>query len=178
MRASLSMIGIIACAAVFAACGSSTSPTSSFPNIAGQYAATATYRLQAGTEDSTAVLPGTIAMQNANRAGQFTGTWHIQGSGADTATGAVVGQFGSDTSTISWIAFGDGSGAQPLYVVTIFQLLYPNCNVAAARALQPATGSILGTQLTITNTFSGFQCKVGVDSVLGTLSAQVTATKS
>jgi hypothetical protein len=178
LRASLSTIGIIACAVVFAACGSSTSPTTAYPNIAGSYTATATYRLQAGTEDNTTVLPGTIAMQNANSAGQFTGTWLIKGTGADTATGAVVGQFGSDTSTISWLVFGDGSGAQPLYVVTIFQLLYPNCNVLAAKAVQPATGSILGTQLTITNSFSGFQCKVGTDSVLGNLSAQVTATKS
>jgi hypothetical protein len=163
-----------ACALTLAACGSSSTSPSPYPKVGGQYTTTLTYALSATGIDSTAVLPGSINMLDANRAGQFTGTWLITGSGSDTATGVVVGDFNANGSAISWVQFGDGGAAPPLYVHNILVALYPACNFAEATVSQPAAGGISGAQLTLAGTFGSFKCLVGADSVNATLSAHVS----
>jgi hypothetical protein len=160
-------------AVTLAACSSSTGPTS-YQKIAGQYSATFTYQLVVSGNtgfDSTVTVPATITMNDANSIGTFTG--YTVFTAADS--GVIAGQFGTNNA-ITWYLFGDPS--EPLmYSAKVFSATYPMCNFAdsATYTLSPG-GGIVGKQLTLSATFTGFKC--GADSASSTLQASVSATNT
>lgn len=175
MRTILSVAAIAVCAVALAACGSSSTGPN-YPHVAGTYTATITYVLNNADIDSTAVVPGTITLTDPDRTGLFDGPWKLTGSGADTATGVVVGQISASGNTFTWLGFGD-TNAPPLVVLQVLEALYPTCHYANALTVaQPATGAITGTALNVSGTFSGFKC--GADSAASTLSATVVGTNT
>jgi hypothetical protein len=178
LRTKLSVILGTVGAVALAACSDSTGPSQSFQLIGGTYTASLTYTIENSLYDSTFVVPGTIDMLDANRTGQFTGTWHI-GSGADTATGVIVGQFaaGIETDTIQWLQFGDAI-EPPLISSQTLQQLVPQCAVTSGKVILPGSGTIVGKQLSISGTFDNFNCVSGADTVTSTLAASVVATNT
>ena len=175
LRPSSYIVALTACALALAACSSSGSTGPNYQLIGGTYTATLTYTIENNDYDSTFVIPGTIDMLDANRVGEFTGTWHITGTGADTATGVIIGAFVADT--IQWLQFGDAD-EKPLISQTLLAQLVPQCHVLNGSPLVPASGTIVGKQLNISGTFSGFTCGTGADTVSSTLAATVTATNT
>jgi len=175
LRPSFYIVALTACTVALAACSGSGSTGPQYQLIGGTYTATLTYTIENNIYDSTFTIPGTIDMLDANRVGEFTGTWHITGTGADTATGVIVGAFAFDT--IQWLQFGDAD-EEPLISQTLLAQLVPKCNVLSGSRLLPASGTIVGKQLNISGTFSGFNCVSGTDTVASTLAATVTATNT
>jgi hypothetical protein len=172
VRAPLTRISILGLAVAAAACGSSSSP-SSYPLVGGQYAATYTYQLTNSDFDSTATVAATINMLDANSAGLFTGTLIFS---VANDTGVVIGQFGSNRSSIQFLQFGDAGNAPPLFSANVFAALFPICHLSDSTVtFTPAGGEgISGKTLTFAGTFTSFKC--GADSAASTLNVSVTAT--
>jgi hypothetical protein len=118
-------------------------------------------------------VPATIAMLDADRTGLFTGTLVFS---VANDTGVVVGQFGSDRSSIQFLQFGDAARlSPPLYSAGVFAALFPICGFNDSTITFTAgSGGISGKNLTYGGTFTTFKC--GADSAASTLHVAVTAT--
>jgi hypothetical protein len=167
VRAVLIFVSVVA----LAACGSSTAPTT-YPTIGGQYAGSYTYQLTNIHTDTTAVIPTTITLNNANSLGTFTGFAVFPSLPGDSAL--IIGQFASNDA-VTFGAFGDPN-LPLLYSAKVLSATFPACNFADSATFTLTGQSFANNQLGLSATFTGFKC--GSDSAATMVTANVVAIKS
>lgn len=140
--ARFSIGGIVAAlAATLAACGGATGPT--YPPLAGTYAVLFTGNITPSGYAPQA-LPsqaGTVTLTNADRAGDFTGSY-IEGGQAGTIAGSEHIDGG-----INILQFGNPNQT-PLEALELLQQELPFCNVAEAASV-PMSGTITNRTLSL-----------------------------
>ena len=127
------LVGLTACGG-----GDSTGP-GDYPALAGTYAGTVTISFSNSIEQDSESSPITVTLQNANKSGNFTGSYVIPNGGG---SGPLAGTVRSDGG-ISITQFGDAS-ADPGQSVTLLQNVFYWCNFNQAGA-SPFTGGLSGS---------------------------------
>lgn len=140
---------MLSCVVLVTACsGDSTGPSNDYPRIAGSYAGSYGVTFSNTAEQLSETVAITVTLQNPNSQGAFSGSYIIAGGGG---SGALAGTVRTDGG-ISLTQFGDPNASASENFAYLQSVFYW-CNVAAL-ASSGTTGSVIGSQLTITTSAS------------------------